>query len=289
MKKNDISETYFSQSEFFLKVIMVMKITIFFLLIAISSTFAKSSYSQNTRFSLRMENVTIQQVFDEIQKKSEFIIFYKDDQVDLNHRSNVDVENATVDQILDLALNGTDLGYKIIDRQIVILKDKMKELTSLIETETNAQQPQKKYLSGTVKDTRGLSLPGVTVIVKGTTIGSITDNDGKFKLSVSTDTKTLIFSFVGMKSQECSVNGRQQIDIVLEEETVGIDEVIAIGYGTVKKSDLTGAVSSVKTGELQQTPMTSIDQGLIGRASGVQVTQTSGMPGAVASIRVRGS
>jgi len=147
---------------------------------------------------------------------------------------------------------------------------------------------QQKRVSGTVLDERNEPIIGVNVVVKGTTEGSITDYDGKFSLEVPSNA-VLQFSYIGYIPVEVTIGNQSVLNIRMVEDSQAIDEVIVIGYGTVKKSNLTGAVSSVKTTEIQQTPMTSIDQGLVGRASGVQVTQSSGMPGAVASIRVRGS
>lgn len=112
--------------------------------------------------------------------------------------------------------------------------------------------------------------------------------DGRFSLDAS-EKDILLISYIGYMTKEVKIGKQHSLKIQLTEDTQNIDEVVVIGYGSVKKSDLTGSVSSVKTAELQQTPMTSIDQGLVGRASGVQVIPTSGMPGAVASIRVRGS
>jgi TonB-linked SusC/RagA family outer membrane protein len=287
MKKSETWTNIFLQNGFFKKVLMVMKITVFIFLLTISSAFAKSSYSQNTRLTLHLENATIQKIFDEIQKKSEFIIFYKDDQVDLNHQSNVDVENATVDQILDQALKGTDLGYRIMDRQIVISTDKMKELPSLLKSETIAEQ--KREISGTVKDTKGLPLPGVSVVFKGTTIGIITDADGKFRLPLTTDVQILVFSFIGMKTQEITIAGKTFVTVVLSEQAVGVEEVVVVGYGTQKKVTVMGAISTVGTSQLLSSPVSNISNSLGGRMPGLLVVQRSGEPGADAStLRIRG-
>ena len=257
MKKIEIAETYFFQSKFFTKVIMVMKITVFFLLFVVSSSFAKISYSQNTRLSLHLENVTLQQVFDEIQKKSEFIIFYKDNQVDVNHLSNIDFDEATVDQILDQALKSTDLGYKIIDRQIVILSDNSKESSTSIKSGTTTEQP-KKEISGTIRDSKETPLPGVSVVVKGTTTGTITDADGKFRIAVPDDATTLAFTFIGMKKQEINIGNNSTINVTLAEEVVGIEEIVAIGYGTARKKDITGSISSVSSANLETRSIVSV-------------------------------
>ena len=238
------------------------------------------------RLSLRLENVPVQQVFDEIQKNSEFIIFYKDNQVDINHKSTVNVVEGTVNQILDQALTSTSLGYKIIDRQIVILSDKTKESPAVITSEIKVEQ--KREISGTVKDSKGVLLPGVSVVVKGTTIGIITDLEGKFTLPVPSDGKILTFSFVGMKTQDITIGKYSSINVSLTEEIVGIDEVVAVGYGTARKRDITGAVSSVSAADIRQMPTQRVDQALQGRAAGVFVQNTDGSPGGTTKIRIRG-
>jgi TonB-linked SusC/RagA family outer membrane protein len=287
MKKNDTWTTNFLQNSFFKKVFKVMKITVFILLLTISSAIAKSSYSQNTRLTLHLENVTIQKIFDEIQKKSEFIIFYKDDQVNLNHLSNVDVEDATVDQILDQALKGTGLGYRIMDRQIVISTDKIKELPSLEKSKTTSEQ--KKGISGTVKDSQGLPLPGVSVVVKGTTTGIITDSNGQYSLSNISENSILQFSFIGMKKQEVAVGIKTTINVTLVEETININEVVAVGYGTTPKETMTGAISSVKGAVLNEAPVANVSNSLAGRLSGLISVTGSGEPGNDGStLRIRG-
>ena len=144
-------------------------------------------------------------------------------------------------------------------------------------------------VSGQVSDESGSGLPGVSVLVKGTQTGTTTDQSGSFAINVPNENSVLVFSFVGYQPQEVTVGRASRLNVTLQADTKALEEVIVVGYGTVRKSDLTGSVSSVKVGEVQQAPISAIDQGLAGRAAGVQVTQTSGMPGAIASIRIRGS
>ena len=154
--------------------------------------------------------------------------------------------------------------------------------------ENESQQPQRKEISGTVTDVNG-ALPGVTVVVKGTTNGTITDNDGKFKLSIPVDAKILIFSFIGMKTQEVLIAGKASVNIKLEEQTVAIDDVVVVGYGTQKKVTITGAVSSVGGTQLLQSPVANVSSTLGGRTPGLLVVQRSGEPGVDQStLRIRG-
>ncbi len=261
------------------KIWKTMRLIVFLFFVSLVHVSA-SVYSQKTRLSVKVENATLQQVFKAIQEQSEFDFFYKNEQIPSKALVSIDLQNEGIEVILNKILTGTGLRYHVLDKDIVIS-------TNVSSNVQNTQQ--QKVIKGKVTDQSGVSLPGVSVLIKGTTVGVTTDTDGNFSFSLPPDAKMLVFSFVGMRSQEVVIGSKSDYSISLTEEAVSIDEVVAVGYGTVKKSDLTGAVVSVKTGELQQTPMTSIDQGLVGRASGVQVTQTSGMPGAVASIRVRGS
>jgi len=226
-----------------------------------------------------MKNVTVMDVLNEIEDQTDFYFLFNQKLVDVERKVDVEVKQLKIDDILSELFAGTTVRYLVMNKQIVLS-------TGLPE---EGESQQQKSVTGKVTDTKGLSLPGVTVVVKGTTRGTITDADGNYSLLNVPANAALVFSFVGMKGQEIPFAGNSVINVTLEEESIGLNEVIAIGYGTVRKSDLTGAVSSVKTSELQQTPIISIDQGLVGRSSGVQVIQTSGMPGSVASIRVRGS
>ncbi|OYX16712.1 MAG: hypothetical protein B7Z16_11020, partial [Algoriphagus sp. 32-45-6] len=146
---------------------------------------------------------------------------------------------------------------------------------------------QSNQITGVVKDSGGEPLPGVNVLIKGTTTGTVTDLDGRYSLSAPTDA-TLVFSFVGFTTQEIPVNGRSQIDLVLADDTSNLDEFIVVGYGLQRKSDLTGSISSVKSEELNRLPVSDVTQALQGRVSGVQITSNSGAPGAGATVRIRG-
>ena len=147
---------------------------------------------------------------------------------------------------------------------------------------------QEKVITGTVTDDQGESLPGVNVVVQGTTIGTITDLDGNFELTVPENTEAVVISFVGMRTQEVSIVDRTSLSIVLETETVGIEEVVAIGYGSQRKADITGAVSSVKSEDFNKGVITSPGQLMQGKVSGVSVTGSNGAPGSGQQIIIRG-
>lgn len=267
-------------------ILLRMKLLIFFVLVSMVTATA-SSYSQQTKFSLNLNGVTVKQVFQEIEANSEFVLLYKEKQMDSNRKVDVKVDNETVETILNQVFESSKNTYKIYDRQIVILESTANKLPSGIVSVVNAEQ--KKQISGTVKDNKGLSIPGVSVVVKGTTSGTITDADGKFMISVPTNAKVLVFSFVGMKTQEIDITGKTTFNVEMEDEAIGIEEVVAVGYGTQKKVSLTGALSAITSKELEGRVSTNISSTLQGTMAGVTATVNNGQPGRdQATIRVRG-
>jgi len=144
-------------------------------------------------------------------------------------------------------------------------------------------------VSGKVVSSDKQALPGVTIMLKGTSTGTTSDIDGNFVLSGIPNDAILIFSFVGMHTQEIAVGNRKIIDVVMEEEAIGLGEVVAIGYGTTKKSNLTGSVSSISGKHFKDQPVKRIEDILQGRSPRVEVTNLSGMPGASVKVRVRGT
>ena len=253
-------------------------------LILVLSTFIASAgnlYSQTARFSMELKNVTLKQVFHEIEKNSEFIIVYSDDMVDVLKTVSVNVNDVTVNSVLDQALQGTNLSFKISDRQIAITK---KPATALINT-----VQQIKELTGIVNDSRGDPLPGVTIYVKETTIGTISDMEGSFTLKVPVDAKILVFSFIGFQTQEIEIGNQTLFNISLQEDVMELEEVIAVGYGVQRKIDLTGATNRLTEENMNKSVASSPIEMMQGRVSGVNITQNSGEPGSGMSVRIRGS
>ncbi len=146
-----------------------------------------------------------------------------------------------------------------------------------------------QIITGTVTDESGISLPGVSIVIKGTTVGTITDLDGNFSLKTTNDNTVLVFSFIGFTNQEISTTGKSNVKVVLREDVTDLDEVVVVGYGEMKKSDLTGSVASVSFKNAGETGMPSVDQLIQGRAAGVYVRNNSGVPGGAVDIQVRGN
>ena len=266
-----------------LKMIKIMRFPIFILFLSLSQAFAVDSYSQLTKLSLDFKNAKIEDVLDKIEKSSEFYFMYNKGMVDVERKIDIQVEEKGINQILDKVFENTGISYSITNRQILLINN------SMVNNGAELNSQQLKSVSGKVTDSTGASLPGVSVVVKGTTIGVITDNNGYYSLSKVPENATLQFSFVGMKTQEIVVGSKTTINVTLTDETIGIEEVVAVGYGVQKKVNLSGAVSTVKGTDLALIPVASTSNALTGRISGLITTQQSGQPGAdAASLSIRG-
>ncbi len=261
-----------------LKILSIMKFTIFFLLIFVSQLSA-SLYSQQTKLKVDFNQATIKEVIDEIEKQTGLTFFFSGDVLDIDQLITLKTKSMSIDDILELVSKQTGLSLTVVRDQILV-----KKVNPAIES-----FQQQKTISGKVTDTSGQPLPGVTVIKKGTTLGTITNADGEYSIANITPDAILQFSFVGMKTVELSVAGYTILDAVLEEETIGVDEVVVVGYGTQKKVNMTGAVSSVDLTKIAETrPITNVSFGLAGLIPGLYVKSSNNAPGSEASILIRG-
>jgi len=277
MKLNAIKG--FCQNSLFKKIIKTMKLLTIFILAGIAQANAKG-YAQE-KFTFTMNSVPVKQIFKEIEKKSDFTIFYRQDQVDLNKKVSIEANNFSIDQIMNKILRGQGVTYKI-QGNIVILKPAGSEL--------NVYDNLNTAISGTViSATTKLPIPGVTVTEKFTQNGTATDNNGRFNISIKDKNAILVFHYVGYKEVEMSIGDQTEINITLEEENKVLDQVVVIGYGTQKKKDITSSISVVSSKALEDRPNTEFGYSLEGKAAGVQVIRSSGQPQSGFSIRIRGT
>jgi len=275
---NKLLRKYGSQPLFY-QFFRKMKLTILIVTVSILSCFSAETYSQTTKLTIAENNSTLLNVLRTIEAQSEFKFFYNE-KVDVNKQVSVEANQKSITDILDKVLSNSSIKYKVLGRQIA-LYDKN-------EMEPFISEQQGRKVTGKVTDKAGISLPGVSVVVKGTANGINTDPDGKFTLAIPAEAKTLVFSFVGMKTQEVVIDGRLEYNLVLSEEAIGLEEVVAIGYGTQKKRNVTGAMSQISTDELKDMPTSNIGQKMQGKFAGVQIYQTSGEPNGGLSYRIRG-
>lgn len=253
-----------------------MKITLLVVLVAVVQSFAISGYSQNARFTLAKENTAIENVLGDIEKNSDFYFLYNGKLVDVTQKVTLNVENENLEGTLNELFRNTNITYKIFERQVVLSP---KENTDISQ--------QQKTISGKVTDSSGASLPGVSVVIKGAMIGTITDANGNYSVPNVLGGAYLVFSFVGMKTQEVVIEGKTTINVKLEEETVGIEEVVAIGYGTQKKNAVTGSVAVAKLDIYKDVPVNNVLESVKGTIAGLNVGETN-IAGAEASLSIRG-
>lgn len=260
------------------KLLMIMRATLFLILLSITQLIAVNTYSQSARLSLDLKNTSIKSILGQIEDRSEFYFIYDATVVDVERKVTIDSKNELITEILDQIFKGSDVVYKINDRQIALTISNSPEVVQ-----------EQKLVTGKVTDSKGLPLPGVTVVVKGTTNGTVTSTDGSYSLSNIPGDATLLFSFVGMKTQEIAIEGRTQINVTMDEDAIGIEEVVAIGYGIQKKSDVTGSLVSISEEDLKSIPVVNPAMAIQGRAAGVQVMNNSHQPGGSVSIQIRGT
>lgn len=264
------------------KLMRIMKLTSFLILIFVISVSAASGYSQSTKLNFQVTNGQFVDVLKQIEKQSEFYFYYNNDEIRNIGGISITVSDKKVEEVLDQLFKGTNLEYQIIDRYIAI-KKKEGPVSDLTEMQ------QQKNISGKVTDSSLSPLPGVSVVVKGTTIGTITNENGNYTLSNIPVDATMQFSFVGMRMQEVAVGNNSTINVTLEDESIGIDEVVAVGYGTMKKSDLTGAISSISAEELNTIQASNVLEQAQGKLAGVDIVSSNGTPGSDQNIRIRGN
>ncbi|MFV0377056.1 MAG: TonB-dependent receptor [Mangrovibacterium sp.] len=260
-----------------------MKLTFGLILLLAMQSWAVESYSQKTVRNLSMQNADIIKVLEEIENQTDYYFLFNYEQLNKGQKVDVSLSNSSIGETLKTVLAGTGLKYTIADRQIVISRDEDSKASS------GAGSQQLSKVTGKVSSAQGDPVPGATVVVKGSNNGTITDFDGKFTIGNVPANGVLVFSFIGMKTAEIPVNGQQSLNVVMEDETVGLEEVVAIGYGTVKKKDLTGAVSSVKTEDIVISPTSNVMEALQGKVAGMDIIKTSGQVGKDVDILLRGN
>ena len=239
--------------------------------------------SQETLLNVNVARVSLVEVLKMIESKSDYTCLYSHEDVAKVDNLTVELKNATVREILDVCLKGTRLGYKIVDQTIVI--------RNLSEMEQKNGEIKQRTITGKVTDKSGAPLPGVTVMIKGLSVGTATDVTGSYKLAIPQEEKDFIlqFSFVGMKTQEVKYVGKDTINVVLEEEVNTMDEVVITGYQRIDKRKNASSVISVKGSELQEGAAISIDNMLQGKLAGVNIINPTSTPGAAPKVRIRGA
>ena len=251
-----------------------------FVLLLFSPIFLIAKTNQDPDISVAFENQKVKQVLSVLESKSDYRFFYSEDAVDLNRKISLEMRNKAFFSVVKRLFEESGTAYKVKGKQIILQK---------IEKKKNAPVIQDKGITvkGTVKNNIGEGIPGATVFVKGTSKGTNTDIDGNFVLKGVNQEDVLVFTFIGMQPQELAVGSRTVFDVVMQDDVVGLEEVVVVGYGSMKKKDMTGSIVSVKSEELASMPVPSVGNAIQGKATGVQVVE-SGKPGDDPTFRIRG-
>lgn len=265
----------FLPQHWFLKMLLLMKITAAIILLTALQVTARDGKAQNV--TLQMKQAEIPKVFRAIEKQSPYRFLYNYDLPALQKRVDVDVQNVPVISFLNDLLSGSGLNYRIMNSKLIVIVSSATEIIA-----------EGKKISGTIVSETGEPLRGVSVLIKGSNFGTVTDAKGYFELEVP-ENSVLIFSYVGYETQEITAGNAATLKVILKTADRQLEQVIVVGYGTQRKKDLTGAVAVIGSKDLENRPNTQFGYAIEGKAAGVQIIRSSGQPQAGFSIRVRGT
>lgn len=235
------------------QILRIMRLTLILFFIGLTSLIASPGFSQAGRVNLQMDDVTVRDVFREIEKQSDYNFFYNDQFIDLNKTVSLNNSNVPVNEVLNQLLEDTDLSYKMLESNLIVI----------------VPQPDKRTVTGKVTDVKGMPVPGVTVSPKGTSRGVATNANGDYRIELNPAETVLVFSFLGMKTVEVSLGDKVIVNVVMEEDITQIEEVVVTGYQTISRERVTGSYNIVGMEQIDK-PSTNIAQRLIGTTAGVQ-------------------
>ncbi|MDG5800983.1 TonB-dependent receptor [Marinilabiliaceae bacterium ANBcel2] len=278
MKKNRI--TLCSGLHGSKKVIFTVMFSLLSLFIGSTNSFSEITKGQRLIDELSVENAMILDVFRAIENSSDLGFFYKNDQLDMDKRYSFSYKDMRVEDVLEQIFKDSDYAYEIVGEHIVVLKDDKDRVENFVQNGIP--------VTGQITDLDGNPVPGVNVRVEGTSRGTVADVDGSYSITVDDPNVTLIFSFVGFESIRVDVEGRSTIDVQMLDDVSELDEIVVVGYGTQRRSDVTGSVGTASADEILEQPSFNALQGLRGKVSGVNIFTNSGSPTGSTRVMIRG-
>ena len=268
------------------KLIMELKIAVLLIVAGVSNLFGASTYSQVARVSLDASNQSVEQVMDEIESQSEFYFIFNQKQIDVNRTVDIHSDNQLITDILPELFKGTNVNFVVLDRKILLTTDKV---DNNLASSSSQPLPQQKMVSGKVTDSRGAPIPGANVSLKGTSTGTIADAEGKFSIAVPDFNGTLVVSFIGYKAQDIALSGRIMVDVILEEETTVLNEVVVTALGIKKEAKKLGySTSTINSENLTTERTVNVGNSLQGKVAGLNISAPASGPGGSSKIRIRG-
>lgn len=260
-----------------------MKLAFVSIFIFASGIFATEATSQTAKVSIVANNISTQDLMLEIEKQTDYLFVYNENEVNLNRKVTIQATNQTVAEVLNKAFDQTDVIYAMEGSNIMLIKKETKN-------KTLSTQQKARTINGIITDEKSEAIIGANVSVKGTTNGTITDVNGNFSLANISDNDIIVISYIGYTPQEIRAGKQTSLKVILKEDTQAIDEVVVVGFGTQKKVNLTGSIGTVKADEvLKSRPVTNVQELLAGSVPGMVVTKGSGAAGSGASINIRGT
>lgn len=261
-------------SPFTLKFLLIMRLSLLFLItIMLHTTFAAKAQ----KLTVNYKNVSLTIAIQDIERQSGYSFLYTDEMMSTAKPVTLNADHKDIKEVLTNLFSNQPLTYIIKDKTVIVKRKIIPQSDGQIQT-----------IKGKVIDSKGVSIPGVTVKLKGTNIAAVTDDKGFYTLNYNQSGGILVFTSIGYEMQEVAIVDQHIINVVLQEASKSLSDVVVIGYGTQKRGDINGAVSSVTAKELANTPQTSIDQLMQGKVAGVTINQNSGAPGSNTSVRIRG-
>lgn len=273
------------------QVLKIMQISLLQFVLAIVFAGVSLAHDSNgqelldRRINLTCTNQTVERVLEQIEKTAQVRFLYSAELIRADRRVSFSIHNQPLSMVLDNLLKPLQINYEVASQQIILKR--------AASASSNAKSPNVERaaltVSGKVISDAGEALPGVSVVIKGTTTGTVTDVNGNFSLNVPNNTATLVFSFVGFQTKEVPVNNQSTLNVTLATDVQALSEVVVVGYGTQRRQELTTAVTSVSSKSIERQPVAGFDQALQGQAPGIQVTSPTGAPGAGINVRIRGN
>ncbi|MCA0232899.1 MAG: TonB-dependent receptor [Bacteroidetes bacterium] len=274
----------------------IMRFTLTQLMVAVlflSISHAHKMHAQellNQRLTLSFESAEIKKVLQRIEKTTNVQFMYSSNVIKSTRRVSLAVNNERLAVVLESLLTPMEVAYEVAGNRILLKRVKAEKTATPNQTSVHPNEfaPIDRQIIGKVIDESGGGLPGVSVVVKGTAKGAITDSDGKYNLSIPEGNVTLVYSFVGYEAQEVAVGTRTTVDVTLKVDVKALSEVVVVGYGTQNRKDVTGSIASISAQDIKDMPVTNVAEGMAGKLPGVLIQQTTGAPGNSPSVKIRG-
>ncbi len=261
------------------QILRIMKLTTFLLFVMFFQVSAGVFSQTNGQLNLKAEKESVSSILKMIEDNSDYRFVFNSANIDVERKTDINISSKNIEEVLNLLFEGTNVKYRSFNNNYVLYND---------EGNSTSFSQQQKSVSGKIVDSTGEPLPGVSIVIKGTTSGTISDMNGKYSISNLTENSVLQFSFIGMKTEDVVVGSKATIDLTMEDVTIGIEEVVAIGYGVQKKKLSTGATIQIKGDDLQKMSTVSPINAMQGQSPGLSITKNSGRPDSDYKINIRG-